>query len=65
MKNFNPKDVKYNLQRMIVSSCTCMTKTSDADYHGPECNYRQYTEILTYVEHLEDTIDRLIEDMPR
>jgi hypothetical protein len=61
----DPKDVKYNLQRMVVASCTCLTKTPDLHYHGPECNYRQYKEILSYIEHLEDTIDMLTENRPR
>lgn len=61
----NPFDIKQNLEYMMISSCNCLTKTPDPQYHVTGCRYRQLRETLKYIEQLEDELARLTEDKPR
>lgn len=65
----NQVDIKANLYRMMVSSCSCVTKTNDSQYHYIDCRYRQLNEVLSYIEELESEVAYLKElyegDKPR
>lgn len=65
----NSVDIKANLYRMMLSSCSCVTKTNDPDYHYVDCRYRQLNEVLSYIEELESKVTFLKElyegDKPR
>jgi hypothetical protein len=53
------KDIKANLQRMMIGSCSCMTKTPDDSYHYVDCKYRQLNEAYYYIVELEDQVRSL------
>jgi hypothetical protein len=61
----NSIDVKANLNRMMISSCSCLTKTPISDYHYVDCRYRQLNEILEYIEDLEYMVKFYEEGQPR
>lgn len=56
-----PVDIKANIYRMMTSSCSCVTKTNDPDYHYVDCRYRQLNEALSYIEELENKVEYLKE----
>jgi len=63
------KDIKANLQRMMIGSCSCLTKTPDVSYHYVDCKYRQLMEAHDYIvalEHKNNYLTNLYEsDKPR
>ena len=65
----DPIDVKANLSLMMISSCTCLTKTMSPEEHSVDCRYRKLEEVLSYIEELESKVVYLKElyegDKPR
>ena len=43
----------------MIASCGCLTKTPDPAYHKSECLYKQYSDILNYIEHLENKVVKM------
>lgn len=42
-----PRLVFYTLFELQISSCTCLTKTPDAELHDEKCKYRKINEAMT------------------